>query len=80
LYIVQQSAEEGVQRHMVHYNGFFEYADDNIEGVIRSIIDGSRQHRDGIVVTASVIVAANYRPVLRALQATGFTHLTGQRG
>lgn len=65
---------------MVHYNGFFEYADDNIEGVIRSIIDGSRQHRDGIVVTASVIVAANYRPVLRALQVMAEMRARGATG
>ena len=80
VYIVQHVAEEGVQRHAVHYDGFFEYGGDDIEGVIHSIIGESRQHRDGIVVTASVIVAANYRPVLRALQVMAGMRARGDTG
>lgn len=68
VYIVRQPAEEGVRRHAVHYDGFLEYGDDDVEDIIRSIVGGSRRHRDGVVVTASVIAAANYRPVLRALR------------
>jgi mannitol-1-phosphate/altronate dehydrogenase len=66
-YVVQQSAEHGVRRHLVRYDGFFEYGEDDVEDMVRSLIHGSRQHRDGIIVTASVIVAASYGPVLRAL-------------
>jgi hypothetical protein len=68
VYILQQTVEEGAQRHVVRYDGFFEYGDDSVEDTIRLIIGGSCQHRDGIIVTASVITATNYRPVLRALQ------------
>jgi len=68
VYIVQHSAGKDVQRDVVGYDGFFEYGDDNIEEVVHAIIGASRQHKDGIIVTASVIVAANYRPVLRALR------------
>jgi hypothetical protein len=68
LYIVQQAAEEGMQRQVVHYEGFLEYTDDNVEDITRSIIGKSRQHWEGIIVTASVIAAGNYRPVLCALR------------
>lgn len=67
VYVLEQPAEEGVRRHSVHYDGFLEHGENDVEAVIRSIIDASGQHRDGVVVTASVIAAANYRPVLRTL-------------
>ncbi len=80
VYIMRQPAEEGMQHHAVHYNGFFEYGDDNVEDIVRSIIDGSRRHRDGVVVTASVIAASNYRPVLRALRVVAEMRARGATG
>ncbi|MBB5694710.1 hypothetical protein [Muricoccus pecuniae] len=80
MYIVQHRVEESVQRHAVRYDGFYEYAEDDIEGVIRSVLTRSRQHLKGILVTASVIVAANYRPVLRALRVMAEMRSLGATG
>jgi hypothetical protein len=80
VYVVQQSAEKGVKRHVVRYDGFFEYGDDDVEDMVRSVIDGSRQHRDGIIVTASVVLAASYRPVLRALRVLAGMRARGTTG
>ncbi|MCI0755826.1 hypothetical protein [Teichococcus vastitatis] len=80
LYIVRQPSDRGDQRHAVRYNGFHTYGEDDIESVIRSVIGSSLRHQDGTVVTASLLAAANYRPVLRALQVLARMRADGSTG
>lgn len=69
-YVVQQRADQGGRREVVRHAGFFEYGEggQDVGAIIRSILEGSARAQDGVVVTASLISAANYRPVLEALE------------
>ncbi|MDB5297766.1 MAG: hypothetical protein JWO31_3749 [Phycisphaerales bacterium] len=64
-YVVQSPSS----RHVVRYDGFFAYDAEDVEGVISSIMDRSDRKGRGVIVTASVLTAENYRPVVRALDA-----------
>lgn len=70
LYVVQQPVNQGGRREVVHYNGFLEYgeAGQDVASIVRSILAGSARAENGVVVTASLISAANYQPVLEALE------------
>ncbi len=80
LYLLRHPEEEGRQGCAIHYDGFLEYGADDIDEVIRTITSRSRRHRDGIVVTASVIAAANYQPVLGALRVLAGMRARGATG
>lgn len=67
LYVIEPPGGQSGQRQEVHYDGFFAYDDDTSDDILQAILDASRAKRDGIVVTASLLVAENYRPVLRLL-------------
>jgi hypothetical protein len=52
----------------VTYDGFFDYQAD-VAGVVRDILERSRQKARGVIVTASVVSEGNYPPVIQALNA-----------
>lgn len=66
-YVIQEPGAQDAPRRVVHYDGFFEYGNDDIEEVVRPIVEGYAPQHDGVVVTASLLTAENYRPVVRAL-------------
>ena len=66
-YVVQELGAGDAGRHIIHYNEFYSYNEQNITEIIRTIIEQSNQKQEGIIVTASVLKAANYRPVIQAL-------------
>ena len=80
LYMLEQPSAQGTQRQTVQYAGFFEHGDNNVEAIVRSILDKSDQKQQGVVVTASLISAANYRPVLQALAVLAELRATGAAG
>jgi hypothetical protein len=53
----------------VRYDDFHAYQDRDLERLLASILAGSAAKRHGVVVTASVLAAANYAPVVRGLNA-----------
>ena len=56
----------GVPRH-VRYDRFETYEDDTVEATLAPILAASSGAAKGVVVTASLVLAANYGPVVRAL-------------
>lgn len=54
-------------RERVHYNGFFPFEDDHAADAIKTILAQSQQKAQGVIVTASVLTAENYAPVIDAL-------------
>lgn len=67
-YLIEELGRGEAGRRTVRYDGFFTYDDDEEAGRIAACIIGrSRQKHDGVVVTASVLKAENYRAVLQAL-------------
>lgn len=68
-YGVQLRTDQGTHREAVRFEAFFEYGEggQDIAAITRSILDGKPEARDGVIVTASLISAANYKPVLEAL-------------
>src|SRR3978361_1324223 len=66
-YVIEPHGGQSDQRQVVHYDGFFAYDEDTLDEILQTILDGSRTKQDGIVVTASLLIAKNYRPVLRLL-------------
>lgn len=69
LYLLQQHDARGGRRSAIRYDGFFEYGEggEEIRGILRAILNGRSEADGPVLVTASLIIAANYRPVLEAL-------------
>lgn len=69
VYAIQKPGGGPETRRIVHYDGFFTYEGDDIEGQVVEVLDAeTRRHaRPVVVVTASVLKSENYGPVLRAL-------------
>jgi hypothetical protein len=78
-YLLRQTGQ-GARRQRVGYHGFFEYGEDDVEDVVRAILDRSERCRNGVVVTASLLSAANYRPVLQALNLLAQMRARGSVG
>ena len=66
-YVIQEPGAQDARRRVVHYDGFFEYNDEDVEEIIRPIVEGYPPGHDCVVVTASLLTPENYRPVLQAL-------------
>ncbi|HEY0008278.1 MAG TPA: hypothetical protein VGB55_06120 [Tepidisphaeraceae bacterium] len=66
-YIVQTPDGTESSRVILHYDDFCAYDEQNLEEIISSILDKSKQKHEGIVVTGSVLLLANYRSVIQAL-------------
>ena len=54
-------------RENVYYDGFYSFEADRVQHAIRDILANSEEKDKGIVVTASVLTADNYAPVVEAL-------------
>ena len=54
-------------REQVPYDGFFAFDDGKVPEVIHQILNQSQQKGNGVIVTASVLTATNYAPVVDAL-------------
>ncbi len=54
-------------REIVHYDGFHAFEEEKIAEAIHDILAKSEEKAKGIVVTASVLSAKNYAPVVEAL-------------
>ena len=80
VYIIQEPGPAEARRSVVHYDGFVEYRDDDAVDRIRAILDGSARRADGVVVTASLLSAANYGPVLQALELLAGMRVQGAVG
>jgi mannitol-1-phosphate/altronate dehydrogenase len=82
-YVVQKPGGSDADRHPVHYDGFFEYDEDNLEGIIQSIVSRPFGRPTAVMVTASLLSAENYGPVIKALNiiarmAREREHLSGR--
>ena len=71
-YVIQSpsgggSVQEKEVRETVRYDGFHLYDGDSIGPIIRTILAGSLGKAQAVVVTASVLTAENYGPVVDAL-------------
>ncbi len=66
-YVIATPEGEMKPRERVTYNDFFTYEDKSIERPIRDILDRSEGKSKGVIVTASVLAAENYSPVIEAL-------------
>jgi mannitol-1-phosphate/altronate dehydrogenase len=54
-------------REVVRYDEFFAYDDENLNDIIRTILEKSTQKERGVIVTAAVLKTENYASVLQAL-------------
>lgn len=68
-YFIQKPGGSPEDREVVRYDGFHAYGEDDVEGIVRSILDASTAKRAAVVVTASVLQPENYAAVIRALNA-----------
>lgn len=66
-YVIQKPGGGPGDRQTVCYDGFFEYGANDLEGTVCSIVSGLPRERVAIVMTASVLKAENYGPVIQAL-------------
>ena len=67
IYYVQKPGEPATEGAVVHYDGFFAYDQDNLEGFVRDIAAKSAGKDTAVIVTASVLKPKNYPPVVQAL-------------
>jgi mannitol-1-phosphate/altronate dehydrogenase len=79
-YVIQELGASDSGRRIVHYDGFFTYDDDNIASVVQSLAETSKQKQEGLIVTASVLNASNYGPVVQALNCLADMRDHGQVG
>jgi hypothetical protein len=79
-YVIQELGAPDSGRRVVYYDGFFTYDDDDITSVVRSLAETSKQKQDGVIVTASVLKASNYGPVVHALNCLADMREQGQVG
>lgn len=70
-YVIQKPGGAEADRHVVHYDGFFAYGDDDIEDIVHGILTEALKGQGSlaVVVTASVLRTRNYGPIVRALNA-----------
>jgi hypothetical protein len=66
-YVIQKPGGGADDRRVVHYDDFFEYDDDNLEDFIHGVLAGPFRGPVSVVVTASLLSAENYGPVIQAL-------------
>lgn len=79
-YVIQACGTDVARREVVRFDGFRSYADGEAGDVVRPIVKGSAGRMDGVIVTASLLSAANYPPVLQALEALSGMRARGEVG
>ncbi len=67
IYYIQKPGEPASEGATVHYDGFFAYDENNLEGIVRDLAAKSASNEAAVVVTASVLKPENYPPVIQAL-------------
>ncbi|HEX8586501.1 hypothetical protein [Pseudomonas sp.] len=67
-YVLKTPGGDGQVRERVTYDGFFTYAHrEDVPQIVRHILEQSPRAKEGVVVTASVLTAEHYEPVVQAL-------------
>lgn len=67
-YVLKTPGGDGQVRERVTYEGFFTYhSSDDVPRIVRQILEQTPRAREGVVVTASVLTAEHYEPVVQAL-------------
>jgi hypothetical protein len=66
-YGIQTPGEQPGVRDAVRFTEFQGYDDQDVEKIAGQIAEQSAAKRDGVVVTASIVSASNYSPVVRVL-------------
>ena len=77
-YFIQPPSAPASAREVVQYDAFRTYEGDDLDDLVRSIARDSRGKGAGVVVTASVLAAPSYGPVIRALNL--LSHLKEEGG
>ena len=68
-YFIQKPAGSDSDRQVVRYDRFFPFEQGEVAEIVRSIARESSGKEAGVVVTASILDAASYGPVVEALNA-----------
>ena len=66
-YVIQAPGETTEVREIVCYDGFYPYCSETIHDTVQTIQAASAAKKDGVIVTASILTAENYAPVVEAL-------------
>jgi hypothetical protein len=66
-YLIRPPGKPSFVPREVEYEGFHAYQDEGPEPALASILSASKGKQQGVVVTASLVHAANYGPVIRVL-------------
>jgi hypothetical protein len=67
-YVLKTPGGDGQVRERVTYDGFFTYqSSEDIPRIVERILEQSPRAGEGVVVTASVLTAEHYEPVVQAL-------------
>jgi len=66
-YLIRLPGASSTVAQEIKYDGFRVYQDRDPEAALRSILGGSECKQAGVVVTASLVHAVNYGPVIRVL-------------
>jgi mannitol-1-phosphate/altronate dehydrogenase len=68
-YFIQKPGGTPADGQVVRYDGFFAYGEDDIDAIVNSIALKSTGRSSGVIVTASILKAENYPPVIKMLNA-----------
>lgn len=67
-YVLKTPGGDGQVRERVTYDGFYTYqSSEDVLRIVEQILEQSPRAREGVVVTASVLTAEHYEPVVQAL-------------
>src|SRR4051812_38600038 len=70
-YFIRKPAVSDSDRQVVRYDGFFPSEQGDVPEVVRTIARRSTRKEAGVVVTASILDATSYGPVVEALNTLG---------
>ena len=79
-YVIAPPGNKGPAPEQVRYDGFTTYDDDSAASVVRAIVESSPACKTCVLVTASVLKAENYRPILGALDLLASMREQGELG
>lgn len=69
-YVLKTPGGDGQVRERVTYDGFFTYQNsEDVTGVVAKLLEQTSHAKEGVIVTASVLTAEHYEPVVYALNA-----------
>ena len=79
-YLIAPPGDQGGAPEPVRYDGFATYDDETATSVVREIVERSAAAASGVLVTASVLTAKNYVPILRTLDTLAALREQGELG